>query len=86
MANDEKSNLPEKSAQRKPEKKKKPNRIAKWYREMRSELKKVVWPTPKQAMTSTAIALFIMFAASLVIWGFDQLASGGVQALIAVTR
>ena len=23
-------------------------RIARWFREMKSELKKVVWPTPKQ--------------------------------------
>ena len=28
-------------------------RVAKWFREMRSELKKVVWPTGKQLSNNT---------------------------------
>ena len=32
-------------------------RIAKWWREMKSELKKVVWPTPKQVVNNTIVAL-----------------------------
>ena len=47
------------------------NRIAKWFREMRSELKKVVWPTPKQIMNNTLISLSVMVAAAITIWAID---------------
>ena len=30
-------------------------RIGKWFRDMKSELKKVVWPTPKQTANNTAV-------------------------------
>ena len=32
-------------------------RVGKWFREFRSEVKKVVWPTPKQICTNTGVAL-----------------------------
>jgi len=47
------------------------NRIARWFREMRSELKKVVWPTPKQTANNTLVALSVMAAAAVVIWAID---------------
>ena len=56
-------------------------RIGKWFREMRSELKKVVWPTGKQLVKNTLVALAVMVAAAIVIWGFDQLASMLVRTL-----
>ena len=60
-------------------------KISKWFREMRSELKKVVWPTPKQLLNNTIVALVVMVVAAIVIWAFDQLASAGIQALITIT-
>ena len=59
-------------------------RIAKWFRDMKSELKKVVWPTPKQFGKNTLVALVVMFAAAIVLWGFDTLASAAVKALITL--
>lgn len=32
-------------------------RISKWFREMRAELKKVVWPTKKQVLQNTVVVL-----------------------------
>ncbi len=87
MANEvNKAVTPKTAALKKPEKK--PSifkRIAKWFREMRSELKKVVWPTPKQLLNNTIVALVVMVVAAVVIWAFDQLASAGIQALITIT-
>ena len=60
------------------------DRAKKWFREMRSELKKVVWPTPKQFTKNTAVALVVMFLAAIVLWGFDSLASAAVKALITL--
>ena len=57
-------------------------RVAKWFREMKSELKKVVWPTGKQLFNNTLISVIVMVASAIVLWGFDLLASGLVHALI----
>ena len=48
------------------------NRFARWFREMRSELKKVVWPTPKQIVNNTFVALSVMVVAAIAIWALDQ--------------
>jgi len=60
------------------------NRVAKWFREMRSELKKVVWPTPKQVTNNTLVALGLMAFAAVVVWGLDFGASHIFQAIIVV--
>ncbi|MDR0489785.1 MAG: preprotein translocase subunit SecE [Oscillospiraceae bacterium] len=57
------------------------NRIWKWFREMRSELKKVVWPTPKQIVNNTIVALSVMVAAAIVIWALDQVGAQIFQAV-----
>ena len=54
----------------------------KWFREFRSEVKKVVWPTPKQVTTNTGVALAMMAVAAVALWLFDTLAQLGVQTLI----
>ncbi len=56
-------------------------RVKKWFREMRSELKKVVWPTPKQIGKNTGVALVMMAASAIVIWGFDELAQLVIKAV-----
>ena len=59
-------------------------RIRKWFRDMRSELKKVIWPTPRQTVKNTGVALFIMFISAIFLWGFDKLAEAGVKAIITL--
>ena len=49
-------------------------RAGKWFREMKSELKKVVWPTPKALRNNTLVSLGMMVASAIVIWGFDEFA------------
>ena len=56
-------------------------RISKWWREMKSELKKVIWPTPKQTVNNTAVALVVMFVSAIVVWGFDEIAQLIVKAV-----
>lgn len=87
MAKEEKKpTAPKAAVQKKPDKK--PGlfkKIAKWFREMRSELKKVIWPTPKQLLNNTIVALVVMAVFAIVIWAFDQLAGAAIQALITIT-
>ena len=49
-------------------------KIGKWFHEMKSELKKVIWPTPRQTVKNTVVALVVMVASAIVIWGFDEFA------------
>jgi preprotein translocase subunit SecE len=50
------------------------NRFARWFREMRSELNKVVWPTPKQIVNNTFVALTVMACSAIMIWVLDLVA------------
>ena len=39
-------------------------RAAKWFREMKSELKKVVWPTGQQLFNNTLVSVVVMVASA----------------------
>ena len=60
------------------------NGIKRWFREMKSELKKVVWPTRKQVTKNTIVAVTVMVASGIVLWAFDQIAMLVVQTLISI--
>ena len=59
-------------------------RVKKWFRDMKSELKKVVWPTPKQTFKGSVVALAMMVVCAVVLWGFDSAAQAVVKALINI--
>ena len=61
-------------------------RIARWFREMKSELKKVVWPTPKQTANNTVIVIVCVIIVGIFIWVFDFVARQVVEALLALFR
>ncbi len=58
------------------------NRFSKWFREMKSELKKVVWPTKKQVLQNTLVVLVSVLAVGVFVWVFDLVSSVIVEALI----
>ena len=60
------------------------HKTCKYFRELRSELKKVVWPTPKQVLKNTAIVLGCVVAVGVFIWLFDYVAELGIHALIGL--
>ena len=69
----------------KDEKKSKPGffqRVAKWFKEMKSELKKVQWPGWKQVAKNTGIVIACVIVVGIFIWVFDALANAVVQALL----
>ncbi len=59
-------------------------RIADWFRGMKSELKKVIWPTARQTTNNTLVVLAVCAASAIVLGGFDWLASKLVQVLISL--
>ena len=56
--------------------------ICRYFRELRSELKKVVWPTPKQVIKNTLIVIACVIVVGVFIWLFDFVARIGINALI----
>ena len=60
------------------------NGLKKWFREMKSELKKVVWPSKKATMKNVLVAVTVMVVSGIVIWAFDQIAMLIVQTLMKI--
>ncbi len=59
-------------------------RVARWLRELKSELKKVQWPTAKQTVNNTVIVIICVIVVGIFIWLFDFVAGGLIQALIGL--
>ena len=51
---------------------------------MRSELKKVVWPSGKQTVNNTITVIVCVIVVGACIWIFDGLAGAIVRALLAL--
>ena len=56
----------------------------KWFREMRSELKKVVWPSGKTTMKNTLTVLAVALVVGVCIWAFDAVATLAVKTLLGL--
>ena len=57
-------------------------KVCRYFRELKSELKKVVWPTPKQVAKNTLIVVCCVLAVGVFIWLFDAVANFGISALL----
>lgn len=68
MADTKKS---EKSSKAKKAPDKKKGGIKKWFKDLRAEFKKVVWPTKKQIFNNTGIVLAAMAVMGVFIWAVD---------------
>ena len=55
-----------------------------WFREMKSELKKVVWPSGKETMKNTGTVLLCSVIVGAFIWIFDAVAVLAVNTLIGL--
>ena len=64
------------------EKKKKDRGL--WIREMKSELKKVVWPDKKTVMKNTLTVLLCTLVIGVCIWVFDAVAVNFFRMIISV--
>ena len=59
-------------------------KVRKYFRELRSELKKVVWPTPKQVLKNTLVVVCCVLVVGVCIGLFDFVAQVGIDALIGL--
>jgi preprotein translocase subunit SecE len=56
----------------------------KWFREMRSELKKIVWPNAETTAKNTGTVLLCSLCVGVAIWIFDAVAVLAVNTLIGL--
>ncbi len=53
-----------------------------WFREMKSELKKVVWPNKQTVLKNTGTVLLCSLIIGACIWVFDFVAVSAVQLIL----
>ena len=58
------------------------SRVAKWFRELKSEAKKVVWPNGKQVVKNTIVVIVVAVAVCIMVTILDVV-FGSVRDLIA---
>ena len=76
-------------AKAKADKEKKPGvgkRIARFFRELRSELKKVSWPTRADTLKKTGIVIVCVIVVGIIVWIFDGIASSVIDALLSLVE
>ena len=55
-----------------------------WFREMRSELKKVVWPAPDKVAKNTGTVMLYSVLIGACIWVFDSVAALFIKTLLGL--
>ncbi len=58
--------------------------VARYVREVRSEGRKVIWPTSRQTVIFTVVVIVAVAVVAALIYGFDQLLSFLFQALVGI--
>ena len=66
------------------EEKKAKKGLGRWFGEMRSELKKVVWPTPRKVTKNTLTVMLCTLAVGACIWIFDGVAGLLIKTLLSL--
>lgn len=51
---------------------KKQNGVVKYFKDLRSEIKKVTWPSWGKVVNNTAVVLIGMCVSAVVVWGIDS--------------
>ena len=72
-AKDKKSNDTKDSKDKGKKSGKKKKGIVKFFKDARSEFKKVVWPTPKETTHNTVVVMVMCGLAALFVFGLDSL-------------
>ena len=57
-------------------------RIGRWFREMKSELKKVSWPSAKATLKHVGTVILCVVVVGVFIWVFDWIIHAVIQALL----
>lgn len=59
-------------------------RAGKWFRELRAEMRKIVWPTRQQTVNNMLIVIAAVLIVGVFVWVLDLIFGGIVAAVIGV--
>ncbi|MDO4862960.1 MAG: preprotein translocase subunit SecE [Ruminococcus sp.] len=71
MAKDKENTASEKKDKKEKKSKKEPNKIVKWFKDLRIEFKKVVWPTKETVINNTAVVLAVVAGSAIIVGALD---------------
>ncbi len=61
---------------------KKPNRVLRWLKDLKGELKKVTWPSAKDTAKNVLVVIVCVLVVGALIWVFDWVVRLVVDALL----
>lgn len=79
----DKANNPKTEKSKKDSAKKKGG-IKKYFKDLKSEIKKVVWPSRKQVINNTGIVLTVIVITGLFLAGIDAGLGAAIKALLSI--
>lgn len=90
MANEKEKNVKNAENSAKAEKKdkskkaKKPGKVKQYFKDLKAELGKVVWPSKTQVINNTAVVLATMVVLGLFVGGLDAIFSAALKFLMSL--
>ena len=70
------------ASEKKQDSKKAASKVSRYFRELKAEIKKVVWPDKKQIVNNTLVVLAAIIIVSIFIGGLDILLGGLVTLVL----
>lgn len=61
-------------------------RLKRFFRETKSELKKVVYPTPKQMVNNTLVVLLCVLVVGIFVWVLDAVGGLAINGIVSVVK
>lgn len=62
--------------------KKQPSRFSKWFRELKGECRKIVWPSRQQTQNNTLVVFGCVLVVGVFIWILDAVFGLGINLLL----
>lgn len=60
----------------------KKGKMASYFKGVKSEMKKVIWPTKKELINYTGVVIIITAIIAIIVWVLDILINGGLSFII----
>ena len=60
--------------------------VKKFFRELKSEIKKIVWPTPKDTFKNTGVVLVVIIIIGLFVFGLDAILMNLLSKFMSISK
>lgn len=60
--------------------------VKKFFHELKSEIKKIVWPTPKDTFKNTGVVLVVIIIIGLFVFGLDTVLMNLLSKFMSISK